>query len=151
MAPCPGSGFKPTGPRRASCPHRRPQLAPTESGCGKGTIRVTPKGDVLPCVYWPKRDLRLNELEKWGAAIVSSPAFRELDQIPGFCGSCRFVESCRGGCPSRRMLRGSLDLPDEFCPFAAGKPLPAFVSQAGSSRQFPKAGSARTTVFSTQA
>ena len=119
-------------------------------GCGKGTIRVTPKGDVLPCVYWPKRDLRLNELEKWGAAIVSSPAFRELDQIPGFCGSCRFVESCRGGCPSRRMLRGSLDLPDEFCPFAAGKPLPAFVSQAGSSRQFPKAGRACTTVFSTQ-
>src|SRR5262245_64695166 len=33
-------------------------------GCGKSTIRVTPKGDVLPCVYWPKRNLGLAELEK---------------------------------------------------------------------------------------
>jgi radical SAM protein with 4Fe4S-binding SPASM domain len=116
-------------------------------GCGKSTIRITPKGDVLPCVYWPKRNLRLAELEKWGAAIVDSPAFHELDQIPQFCRKCRFVESCRGGCPSRRLLRGGLDLADEFCPFAAGKPLPSFAIRAGSSRQFPKAASACTTVF----
>jgi radical SAM protein with 4Fe4S-binding SPASM domain len=119
-------------------------------GCGKGTIRVTPKGEVLPCVYWPKRNVGLAELEKRGAAIVDSPAFRELDQIPQFCGNCRFVESCRGGCPSRRLLRGGLDLPDEFCPFVAGKPLPTFASRAGSLRQFSKAGSACTTVFGAQ-
>jgi radical SAM protein with 4Fe4S-binding SPASM domain len=120
--------------------------APSD-GCGKGTIRVTPKGDVLPCVFWPTRNLVLAELENLGAGNVKSPAFRELDRIPQFCGSCRFVESCRGGCPSRRLLRGGLDQPDEFCPFAAGKPLPSFASLAGSSRQFPKAGSACTTVF----
>ena len=125
-------------------------LEAAAGGCGKGTIRVTPKGDVLPCVYWPKPNLGLAELEKWGPAIVDSPAFRELDRIPHFCGSCRFVESCRGGCPSRRLLRGGLDLPDEFCPFVAGKPLPSFASRAGSSRQFPKAGSACTTVFGAQ-
>jgi radical SAM protein with 4Fe4S-binding SPASM domain len=119
-------------------------------GCGKSTIRVTPKGDVLPCVYWPKRKLGLAELEKWSEAIVDSPDFRELDQIPQFCGTCRFVESCRGGCPSRRLLRGGLDLPDEFCPFAAGKPLPSFPSRTGSSRQFAKAGSACTTVFAAE-
>ena len=119
-------------------------------GCGKGTIRVTPKGDLLPCVYWPKRNLGLAELEKWGAAIVDSPAFRELERIPQFCGNCRFVESCRGGCPSRRLLRGGLDLPDEFCPFAAGKPVPSLASRAASLRQFPKAGSACTTVFTAQ-
>ena len=119
-------------------------------GCGKGTIRVTPRGDVLPCVYWPKRNLGLAELEKWGATIVNSPAFCELDQIPQFCANCQFIESCRGGCPSRRLLRGGLDLPDEFCPFVAGKPLPSFASRAGSSRQFPKAGSACITVFGTE-
>jgi len=119
-------------------------------GCGKGTIRVTPKGEVLPCVYWPKRNVGLAELEKWGAAIVDSPGFRELDQVPQFCGNCRFVESCRGGCPSRRLLRGGLELPDEFCPFVAGKPLPTFAIHAGSLRQFPKAGSACTTVFGAQ-
>ena len=119
-------------------------------GCGKGTIRVTPKGDVLPCVYWPRRNLGLAELEKRGDAIINSPTFRELDRIPQFCGNCRFVESCRGGCPSRRLLRGGLDLPDEFCPFAAGKPLPSFASRAESSRQFSKAGSTCTTVFGAQ-
>src|SRR5215831_2551089 len=56
-------------------------------GCGKSTIRVTPKGDVLPCVYWPRRNLRLAELEKWGPGIVNSPAFRELERIPQFCGT----------------------------------------------------------------
>ena len=116
-------------------------------GCGKSTIRVTPKGEVLPCVYWPKRNLGLAELEKLGAAIVDSPAFRELDRIPQFCADCRFVESCRGGCPSRRLLRGGLELPDEFCPFAAAQPVPSFSIRAGSLRQFPKAGSACTTVF----
>jgi radical SAM protein with 4Fe4S-binding SPASM domain len=120
----------------------------TVSGsCGRSTIRVTPKGDVLPCVYWPKRSLRLAELEKLGPAIVHSPVFRELDRVPQFCTNCRFVESCRGGCPSRRLLRGGLELPDEFCPFAAGKPLPSIASHAGSSRQFSKAASACTTVF----
>jgi len=121
------------------------EVAP--GGCGRSTIRVTPKGDVLPCVYWPKRNLGLAELERLGAGIVNSPAFLELNRIPRFCGSCPFVESCRGGCPSRRLLRGGLDLPDEFCPFATGNPLPSFESHAGSSRQFPKAGSACTTVF----
>jgi radical SAM protein with 4Fe4S-binding SPASM domain len=119
-------------------------------GCGKSTIRVTPKGEVLPCVYWPKRNLGLVDLEKSGAAIVDTPAFRELDRIPQFCRDCRFVESCRGGCPSRRLLRGNLDLPDEFCPFAAAQPVPSFGTRAGSSRQFPKAGSACTTVFGAQ-
>jgi radical SAM protein with 4Fe4S-binding SPASM domain len=117
-------------------------------GCGKDTIRVTPKGDVLPCVYWPKRSLSLAELEKSGAEIVDSPTFLELGRIPQFCRDCRFVESCRGGCPSRRILRGGLNLPDEFCPFVAGKPVPSFARRAGSVRQFPKAGSACTTVFS---
>ena len=76
--------------------------------------------------------------------------FRELDHVPQFCANCRFAGSCRGGCPSRRLLRGGLDLPDEFCPFVAGKPLPSFASHGGSLRQFPKAGSACTTVFGAQ-
>jgi radical SAM protein with 4Fe4S-binding SPASM domain len=119
-------------------------------GCGKGTIRVTPKGDVLPCVYWPQRNLGLAELEKFGAAIADSLAFRELDRVPQFCVNCRFVESCRGGCASRRLLRGGLDLPDEFCPFAAGRPVPSLASRASGLRQFAKAGSACTTVFGAQ-
>ena len=118
--------------------------------CGRNTIRVTPKGEVLPCVYWRKRDLGLAELERLGSAVINSPAFRELDSLPQFCRDCRFVDVCRGGCPSRRLLRGGLDLPDEFCPFVNGKPLPHFASRAGSRRQFSKAASACTTVFSAE-
>jgi radical SAM protein with 4Fe4S-binding SPASM domain len=119
-------------------------------GCGRTTIRVTPKGEVLPCVYWRKRELDLAELERWGPAIINSPAFRELDSIPQFCRDCRFVEVCRGGCPSRRLLRGGLDTPDEFCPFVSPRPLPHFARRAGSRRQFSKASSACTTVFSAE-
>jgi radical SAM protein with 4Fe4S-binding SPASM domain len=123
--------------------------APT-AGCGRSTIRVTPKGEVLPCVYWGKRTLGLAELEQWGPAIINSPSFRELDSIPQFCHDCRFVAVCRGGCPSRRLLRGGLDIPDEFCPFTNRKPLPGFASRSGSTRQFSKAASACTTVFSAE-
>src|SRR5262249_11463593 len=44
-------------------------LDAASGGCGKGTIRVTPKGEVLPCVYWSKRNLGLADLEKLGAGI----------------------------------------------------------------------------------
>ena len=120
------------------------------SGCGRSTIRVTPKREVLPCVYWAKRNPGLAELEQCGPEIVNSLAFRELDWIPQFCRDCRFVDVCRGGCPSRRLLRGGLDRPDEFCPFANGRPLPSFASLVGSRRQFSKAASACTTVFGAQ-
>jgi radical SAM protein with 4Fe4S-binding SPASM domain len=116
-------------------------------GCGHNTIRVTPTGELLPCVYWRKRDLDLAELESWGPAVINSPAFQELDYIPQFCRECRFVDVCRGGCPSRRLLRGGLELPDEFCPFANGKSLPKLTRRAGSRRQFSKSASACTTVF----
>jgi radical SAM protein with 4Fe4S-binding SPASM domain len=116
-------------------------------GCGSTTVRVTPRGEVLPCVYWPKRSLGLADLDTLGPSIVRSPAFTELDALPEFCGSCPLVDVCHGGCPSRRLLRGGLDRPDEFCPFVNGKPLPVLAAHAGSRREFPKAGSACTTVF----
>jgi len=117
-------------------------------GCGRTTIRVTPKGEVLPCVYWTRRELRLAELKRWGSAVINTPAFRELGSIPQFCRDCRFVEVCRGGCAGRRLLRGGLEMPDEFCPFVNLRPLPELASRPGSHRQFSKSASACTTVFS---
>ena len=43
------------------------------------------------------------------------------------------------------------DRPDEFCPFVNGKPVPVLPVHAGSRREFPKAGSACTTVFGAEA
>ena len=122
-------------------------LGPRAEGCGCATVRVTPRGEVLPCVYWPKRALTLADLERLGPAVVRSAAFAELDALPEGCRGCTLVDVCHGGCASRRLLRGGLELPDEFCPFVNGRPLPGLPVHPGSARGFPKAGSACTSVF----
>ena len=120
-------------------------------GCGSTTVRVTPRGEVLPCVYWPKRSLGLADLDLLGPSIVRSPVFTELDALPDVCRVCPLVDVCHGGCPSRRLLRGGLERPDEFCPFVNDRPVPVLPVHAGSQREFPKAGSACTTVFGAEA
>ena len=122
-------------------------LGPRAAGCGCATVRVTPRGEVLPCVYWPKRSLTLADLERLGPGIVRSAPFAELDTLPEGCRGCPLVDVCHGGCASRRLLRGGLELPDEFCPFVNGRPLPGLPVHPGSARGFPKAGSACTSVF----
>ena len=122
-------------------------LGARAEGCGCATVRVTPRGEVLPCVYWPKRSLTLADLERLGPTVVRSAAFAELDVLPEGCRGCSLVDVCHGGCASRRLLRGGLELPDEFCPFVNGRPLPGLPVHPGSARGFPKAGSACTSVF----
>ncbi len=122
-------------------------LGARAEGCGCATVRVTPRGEVLPCVYWPKRSLTLADLERLGPTVVRSAAFAELDTLPEGCRGCSLVDVCHGGCASRRLLRGGLELPDEFCPFVNGRPLPGLPVHPGSARGFPKAGSACTSVF----
>ncbi|MBI3951616.1 MAG: radical SAM protein [Acidobacteria bacterium] len=118
---------------------------PRRGGCGQTTVRVTPKGEVLPCVYWPEQPLRLNDLEHQGECIVESKLFRRLATVPEFCRSCPFVESCGGGCAGRRRLRGRLNEPDEFCPFARGEMID-LRCEIAIGREFPKAASACTTI-----
>src|SRR5262249_25544515 len=101
----------------------------------------------LPCVYWPKRSLTLADLERLGADIARSAAFAELDTLPDVCRACPLVDVCHGGCASRPPLRGGPDLPDEFCPFVNGRPLPRLPVHRDRARDFPKAASACTSVF----
>ena len=122
-------------------------IRPRAEGCGCTTVRVTPRGEVLPCVYWRKRALTLADLERLGADVVRSAAFAELDTLPDACRGCPLVDVCHGGCASRRLLRGGLELPDEFCPFVNGRPLPRLPVHRGAAREFPKAASACTTIF----
>src|SRR5207245_2344252 len=60
-------------------------LGARAEGCGCATVRVTPRGEVLPCVYWPKRSLTLADLERLGPTVVRSAAFAELDTLPAAC------------------------------------------------------------------
>src|SRR5262249_45263418 len=122
-------------------------LGPRAEGCGCTTVRVTPRGDVLPCVYWPKRSLTLADLERLGADVVRSTAFAELDTLPDACRDCALVDVWHGGCGSRRVPRGGLELRDEFCPFLNERPLPELPVRREGAREFPKAASACTSVF----
>src|SRR5438128_440864 len=59
------------------------------SGCGRQTVRITPKGDIVPCVYWTKSDLRLEDLPAQGAdGVLASPQFARGRQVPDVCRSC---------------------------------------------------------------
>jgi radical SAM protein with 4Fe4S-binding SPASM domain len=112
-------------------------------GCGRSTVRVAPDGRVLPCTYWPTSHLRLEDLERLGAAIVDAAEFRQARERPPACADC----PCRGGCAGRRAVMGRLDEPDPYCPFARGDRVGLDWERAGSA-EIPKLGSACTTVVS---
>ena len=115
------------------------------AGCGVETIRITPRGAVVPCVYGKDDALEIADLERLGAAVVERSSFAALRVVPQACAGCPHVETCGGGCPSRRALRGSLENRDPYCPLVGGEQLDAAQHDLG--RLLPKAASACTTIF----
>ena len=116
------------------------------SGCGNGTVRITARGTVLPCVYWPSRGERLATLLEVGADIGEYRDWTMIRRLPPACQSCTVVDICRGGCGSRRRLRGQLDRPDEYCPIVRGDEVILNWARAVG-RDLPKAGSSCTTIL----
>src|SRR5712664_3210269 len=71
----------------------------TGSGCGRQTVRVTPKGAIIPCVYWGRSDLRVEDLRAQGPeGVLASPQFERVRMVPAPCRGCEFVDTCHGGC-----------------------------------------------------
>jgi radical SAM protein with 4Fe4S-binding SPASM domain len=117
------------------------------AGCGAQTVRLTPRGAIVPCVYSADQALGLDQLERLGERVVQEPSFEALRSMPSACRTCPHVATCGGGCASRRVLRGGIEQPDEFCPYQRGGSFavePARVAQPG--RVLPKAASACTTI-----
>ena len=116
-----------------------------EGGCGAGTVRVTPRATVQPCVYWPGPGDPLAVLLEAGAAVVETEPFREARRVPEACQPCGFRDACLGGCAGRRRLDGALDRPDRYCPVVRGerRSLPLRLAPG---RDLPKLGSACTTI-----
>ena len=120
------------------------------AGCGVETVRITPKGVVSPCVYTgTDSPLSVEDLVKLGSEVVKHASFRALDATPDACKACPQLETCGGGCPSRRTLRGGLQHPDEYCPFVLGRPAPLLNARRAdpSTPIAPKASSACTTIL----
>jgi len=116
------------------------------SGCGRQTVRVSPKGDVIPCVYWRASDLRLEDLPATGPeGVLASPQFARVRHVPDACRSCPFVATCHGGCAGRRELAGGVELADPYCPLVRGEKV-ALEWAPAAERELLKTGSACTTV-----
>ena len=114
-------------------------------GCGVGTVRVTPRATVQPCVYWPGPGDPLATLLEAGAEVVETRPFLEARTIPEVCQPCEFRDTCRGGCAGRRRLDGALDRPDRYCPVVRGERRTLTVRLAPGP-DLPKIGSACTTI-----
>ncbi len=114
-------------------------------GCGVTTVRVTPRATTQPCVYWPGSGEPLADLLTAGDAIVNTPSFAAARVLPLACEPCEFRDACHGGCAGRRMLHGSLDEPDPYCPIVRGD-RPQLKIRMAKARDLPKLNSACTTV-----
>jgi radical SAM protein with 4Fe4S-binding SPASM domain len=120
-------------------------LPPRRGGCGVGTVRVTPRATVQPCVYWPGGGQPMDVLMETGEAIVDTEPFEAARSLPPACRGCAYEEPCHGGCAGRRRLMLMLDEPDPYCPVVRGDDRRLAVTMAAS-RDLPKLESACTTI-----
>jgi MoaA/NifB/PqqE/SkfB family radical SAM enzyme len=96
-------------------------LGETLSPCGRGSIRINPYGQVIPCVYWPVGGTGtpfVADLARLGERVTGEDAFRAATLDPPGAAGC----PCGGGCASRRALNHGLDGHDEYCPWTRGEP-----------------------------
>jgi radical SAM protein with 4Fe4S-binding SPASM domain len=115
-----------------------------KGGCGVGTVRVTPRATVQPCVYWGAGQ-SLDTLLEAGAGILDTAPFVAARSLPEPCRGCIHEASCHGGCAGRRRLLDRLDEVDPYCPIVRGEDRPLAVTMAAT-RDLPKLESACTTI-----
>jgi MoaA/NifB/PqqE/SkfB family radical SAM enzyme len=88
------------------------------SPCGHTSIRFNPRGQIIPCVYWPTDggEPTIGDLTRLGLEAMNDGQFHRARAVPPVAASC----ACRGGCASRRALNGTLNAHDEYCPWMRG-------------------------------
>jgi len=106
-------------------------LSDVQSPCGQRSIRINPRGQIIPCVYWPvngTHGLTIKDLSRLNSRVLEEDTFLEAQFNPPVASNC----ACQGGCASRRALNQNLDAHDEYCPWEKGdsinlewKPAPA--------------------------
>ena len=114
-------------------------------GCGKATVRVTPRATVQPCVYWPGGGAPLDVLLGLGGDITETQPFTDARSLPEACVPCPHVAACHGGCAGRRRLLDVLDQPDPYCPVIRGEDRRLTIRMAPP-REMAKLESACTTI-----
>lgn len=116
-------------------------IEPVFSPCGRHSIRFTPRGRVIPCVYWPESSLTLADMPRLGAGILDTLEFRRAREVPPLARDCL----CQGGCASRRALSGQLDRHDPYCPWVRGDEIHLAVEMAPQ-KDLPRGKNVCTTI-----
>ncbi len=114
------------------------------SPCGRNSIRFNPRGQVIPCVYWPTGPTRVADLEdlfRVGEKVIEDDAFISARSIPDSASDCL----CLGGCASRRALRQDLDAHDPYCPWVRGDRIDLRWEE-GPSKDLMRSGNVCTTI-----
>ena len=96
-------------------------LGDVYSPCGYESIRINPRGQVIPCVYWGNCEESdqiplITDLPTLRERVIDSYYFKLARQIPPIAINC----PCQGGCASRRLIKGNLNSHDEYCPWCRG-------------------------------
>ena len=119
-------------------------LGDVQSPCGRRSIRFNPRGQVIPCVYWPMESGSLPDLEdlyQQNDRVMEDESFQAARQVPPSASDC----PCQGGCASRRALNGELNAHDDFCPWARGDEI-KLSWQPASAKNLMRAGNVCTTI-----
>lgn len=91
-----------------------------QSPCGHNSIRLNPRGQVIPCVYWPANPTsapNLGDLTMLGDKIIEDDSFHIARQVPESASDC----PCQGGCASRRAINQNMNGHDYYCPWVRGE------------------------------
>jgi MoaA/NifB/PqqE/SkfB family radical SAM enzyme len=120
-------------------------LADAKSPCGWQSIRFNPRGQVIPCVYWPVEPdsaPSLEDLHQQGARVMEDIGFQAARQVPTSASACL----CQGGCASRRALNGKLNAHDDYCPWVREDEIKLFW-QPAPTKNLMRAGNVCTTIL----
>jgi MoaA/NifB/PqqE/SkfB family radical SAM enzyme len=119
-------------------------LGDVQSPCGRRSIRFNPRGQVIPCVYWPG-DLGplpdLEDLYRLGSKVAEDGWFQAARDVPPSASDC----PCQGGCASRRALNHKLDAHDYYCPWSRGEEI-QLPWQPAPAKDLLRAGNVCTTI-----
>ena len=119
-------------------------LGEVQSPCGRRSIRFNPRGQVIPCVYWPAHQGTLPNLEdlyQIGDKVMENGWFQAARDVPSSASDC----PCQGGCASRRALNQNLDAHDDYCPWVRGKEV-ELPWQPAPAKDLMRAGNVCTTI-----
>lgn len=94
------------------------------SPCGTLSLRIHPNMVASACVYIDGQKVSARNFQK------------QKELIPKFCETCRFAQSCRGGCLGRRYLTLGIKKPDIYCPLFRGKQLPKIKFKKAKEKEF---------------